>query len=181
LSVGLIKTGSDVLEKKKNYAADITYLTNSELVFDYLRDSCALYSNDLVQRNFNYCIVDEIDSILIDEARTPLILSSPQGESNIKKLGFAKLIANELEKDIDFEIDEKRREINLLEEGYLKANKRLGKSSLFEIEDPWILDLLNALKAKYLFKLNKDYIILNNKIAIVDEFTGRVMEDRRWS
>jgi len=181
LSVGLIKSSSNVSEKRTNYLADITYLTNSELVFDYLRDSSALQADELVQRAFNYCILDEIDSILIDEARTPLILSMPEGESNIKKLFLAKTIANSLEKEIHFQLDEKRRDINLTEKGYQEVKEKLGKDTLYDLKDPWILEILNALKAKYLFQLNKDYIILNNKIVIVDEFTGRVMEDRRWS
>ena len=181
LTTGLVKSNTNPIEKKINYSMDITYLTNSELVFDYLRDSSSFYSNELVQKPFNYCIIDEIDSILIDEARTPLILSTPQGETNFKKLSLAKIIANRLEKEIDFELDEKRREINLTEKGYQEVKKQLGKQTLYDLEDPWILEILNALKAKYIFKLNKDYIILNNKIIIVDEFTGRVMEDRRWS
>jgi preprotein translocase subunit SecA len=181
LSVGLIKSGNNFFEKKKNYDCDITYLTNSELVFDYLRDSSALQSNELVQRPFNYCVIDEIDSILIDEARTPLILSMPEGETNRKKLFLAKTIANFLEKEIHFELDEKRREINFTEKGYQEVKEKLGKETLYDLEDPWILEILNALKAKHIFKRNKDYILLKNKIVIVDEFTGRVMEDRRWS
>ncbi len=181
LTVGLIKSSSNSFEKRKNYDCDITYLTNSELVFDYLRDSSAFYMDELVQRPFNYCVIDEIDSILIDEARTPLILSTPQGETNLKKLSLAKIIANLLEKDLHFELDEKRREINLTEKGYQEVKEKLGKDTLYDLEDPWVLEVLNALKAKYIFKLNKDYIVLNNKIIIVDEFTGRVMEDRRWS
>ena len=181
LTVGLVTSSDSTFEKKINYDCDITYLTNSELVFDYLRDSSAFYQNELVQRPLNYCIIDEIDSILIDEARTPLIISTPQGETNLKKLSLAKVIANLLEKDLHFEIDEKRRDINLTEKGYQEVKEKLGKETLYDITDPWILEILNALKAKYIFKLNKDYIVLNNKIVIVDEFTGRVMEDRRWS
>ena len=181
LTVGLVKSNSDLSEKRKNYQSDITYLTNSELVFDYLRDSSSFYMNEIVQRSFNYCILDEIDSILIDEARTPLILSTVQGETNVKKLHLAKEIAELLEKELHFEIDEKRREINLTEKGYQEVKLQLGKQTLYDLEDPWILEILNALKAKYVFKLNKDYIVLKNKIIIVDEFTGRVMEDRRWS
>ena len=181
LSVGLVKSSSDLAEKRTNYQSDITYLTNSELVFDYLRDSSSFYVNEIVQRSFNYCILDEIDSILIDEARTPLILSTVQGETNVKKLHLAKGIAELLDKEVHFEIDEKRREINLTEKGYQEVKLQLGKETLYDLEDPWILEILNALKAKYIFKLNKDYIVLKNKIIIVDEFTGRVMEDRRWS
>jgi preprotein translocase subunit SecA len=181
LTTGLVKSTSTVNEKQKSYNSDITYLTNSELVFDYLRDSSAYNLNEVVQRPFNFCLIDEIDSVLIDEARTPLILSSYKENDNINKLYLAKAIANLLKKDIHFQLDEKRKDINLTEEGYNEAKTRLGKKTLYDTDDPWILDLLNALKAKYLFKLNKDYIVLNNKIVIVDEFTGRIMEDRRWS
>ena len=181
LSTGLIKNEQNNLERQKNYGCDITYVTNSELVFDFLRDSSAYNLNELVQRNFNFCIIDEIDSILIDEARTPLILSVPNDDLNTNKLYLAKAIANILKSEIHFQIDEKRKDINLTEEGYKEAKLRLGKKTLYDSDDPWILELLNALKAKYIFKLNKDYIILNDKIVIVDEFTGRVMEDRRWS
>ena len=181
LTTGLVKNEQTNLERKRNYNADITYITNSELVFDFLRDSSAYNLEELVQREFNFCIIDEIDSILIDEARTPLILSVPNDDLNTNKLYLAKAIAKILEKDIHFQIDEKRKDINLTELGYKEAKRRLGKKTLYDSDDPWILELLNALKAEYIFKLNKDYIILNNKIVIVDEFTGRVMEDRRWS
>jgi preprotein translocase subunit SecA len=181
LSVGLVKSTSSNYQKRKSYAADITYVTNSELVFDYLRDSTANHCNELVQRPFNFCVIDEIDSILIDEARTPLILSNFSGETNVPKLYLAKAIAKSLNKENDFEIDEKRRDINLTETGYQNATSRLGKKTLYDPKDPWILEILNALKAEHIFKLNKDYIILNEKICIVDEFTGRIMEDRRWS
>ena len=181
LTVGLVKSENSIIEKQKSYNSDITYVTNSELVFDYLRDSSAFNQNEIVQRPFYYCVIDEIDSILIDEARTPLILSSFLGDINLNKLYLAKSISKILEKNKDFQIDEKRKDINLTEEGYQKTKTLLGKKSLYEADDPWILEILNALKAEYIFKLNKDYIVLNNKILIVDEFTGRIMEDRRWS
>jgi preprotein translocase subunit SecA len=181
LSVGLVKSSSSLKEKRNSYSSNITYVTNSELVFDFLRDSSAYNLNELVQKPFNYCVIDEIDSILIDEARTPLILSTTKGEGNINKLYLAKAIANILQKDLHFQVDEKRKDINLTELGYKEAKEKLGKKTLYDPDDPWILELLNALKAKYIFKLNKDYIVLNNKILIVDEFTGRIMEDRRWS
>ena len=181
LTTGLVKNEQTNIERKTNYNCDITYVTNSELVFDFLRDSSAYNLDELVQREFNFCIIDEIDSILIDEARTPLILSVPNDDLNTNKLYLAKAIAKSLEKEIHFQIDEKRKDINLTELGYKEAKQRLGKKTLYDSDDPWILELLNALKAEYIFKLNKDYIILNDKIVIVDEFTGRVMEDRRWS
>ena len=181
LSVGLVKTTSTLEEKKQSYKSDITYVTNSELVFDYLRDSSVYNLSNMVLRPFNFCLIDEIDSVLIDEARTPLILSSFKGNGSLNKLYLAKVIAGALEKNIHFQLDEKRKDIHLTEMGYKETKKKLGKDTLYDQGDPWILYILNALKAKYLFQLNKEYIILSNKIAIVDEFTGRVMADRRWS
>jgi len=181
LTVGLVKSSTPPLEKQASYAADITYVTNSELVFDFLRDSSALNANEIVLRPFNFCLIDEIDSILIDEARTPLILSTIKQNEDINKLYLAKAIASRLEKNTHFQIDEKRKEINLTEKGYNEAKRKLGKKTLYDPADPWMLHILNALKAMHLFHLNKDYIILKNKIVIVDEFSGRIMEDRRWS
>jgi preprotein translocase subunit SecA len=181
LSVGLVKSNSTTTEKQESYSSDITYVTNSEVVFDYLRDCSAYNLDEIVQRPFNFCLIDEIDSILIDESRTPLILSTQTENKNQNKLSLAKELANRLKEKIDFELDEKRKEIFLTEEGYKETAKKLGKKSLYDHTDAWISEILNALKAKYFFKKNKDYIILKNKIVIVDEFTGRVMEDRRWS
>lgn len=181
LNVGLVQSNDNTTKKQKNYNADITYVTNSEVVFDYLRDSSAYNVNEIVQRPFNFCLIDEIDSVLIDESRTPLILSAYKDSENKNKLYLAKAVANILQEEIDFQLDEKRKDINLTEQGYKETKTRLGKMSLYDPDDPWILEILNALKAKYFFKLNKDYIILKNKIVIVDEFTGRIMEDRRWS
>ena len=129
LTTGLIKNELTNIERKKNYGCDITYVTNSELVFDFLRDSSAYNLDELVQREFNFCIIDEIDSILIDEARTPLILSVPNDDLNTNKLYLAKAVANSLEKEIHFQIDEKRKDINLTELGYQEAKQRLGKKT----------------------------------------------------
>jgi len=181
LTVDLVKSDSSLIQKRKSYAADITYVTNSELVFDYLRDSSSYDINELVQRPFNFCIIDEIDSILIDEARTPLILSDAEVTDNQNKLIIARKLARFLKKDLHFEIDEKRRDINLTESGYDIACQKLGKVTLYDPQDPWILEVLNALKAENVYKINKDYVVLKNKVYIVDEFTGRIMEDRRWS
>lgn len=181
LSTGLIKSTSSLEEKKKAYNADITYLTNSELVFDYLRDISSYNFQKIVQRPFNFCLIDEIDSILIDEARTPLILSESLESTMSEKLYLAQQIAKSLENSFHFEVDEKRRDIHLTEIGYETAIRKLGKTSLYDLEDPWILEILNALKANYLFKKNKDYMLQNQKIMIIDEFTGRILEDRRWS
>ena len=125
LTVGLVKSTSTTLEKQKSYKSDITYLTNSELVFDYLRDSSSYNLNEVVQNPFNFCIIDEIDSILIDEARTPLILSTSTSNNNKNKLYLAKKIASVLTKGSDFEIDEKRREINLTEDGYKNIKEKI--------------------------------------------------------
>lgn len=127
LDVGLVKSTSSLSEKRKSYQKSITYVTNSELVFDYLRDSSAYYPNEMVQRPFHYCVLDEIDSILIDEARTPLIISTNQGAINGNKLYLAKQIIEDLEKEQDFQIDEKRKDINLTERGYEKTKEKLGK------------------------------------------------------
>nr|AYO28304.1 preprotein translocase subunit SecA [Synura sphagnicola]AYO28314.1 preprotein translocase subunit SecA [Synura sphagnicola] len=180
LTVGLVKKQVHLI-KEKSYFSDITYVTNSELVFDYLRDSSAYKFSKIVQRSFHYCVIDEIDSILIDEARTPLILSSPQDKLILTKLAMAKNIAKSLKREVDFEIDEKRKEIQLTETGYRKTAEKLAQKTLYEEGEPWILDILNALKAEYLFKKNKNYIVLNNQVQIIDEFTGRIMSDRRWS
>jgi preprotein translocase subunit SecA len=181
LTVDLVKSDSSLIQKRKSYSADITYVTNSELVFDYLRDSSSYDITELVQRPFNFCIIDEIDSILIDEARTPLILSDAESTENQNKLIIARKLARYLKKDIHFEIDEKRRDLNLTEIGYDIACQKLGKITLYDPQDPWILEVLNALKAENVYKINKDYVVLKNKVYIVDEFTGRIMEDRRWS
>ena len=181
LTVGISKSNSNPDEKRKSYNCDITYVTNSEVVFDYLRDSSSYNLKEIVQRPFNFCIIDEIDSVLIDEARTPLILSTATNTTNINKLFTARQVIQYLKVERDFQIDEKRRDINLTEDGYALITSKLGKKSLYDPEDPWILEILNALKAEYIFKINKDYVVLNNKVVIVDEFTGRVMEDRRWS
>jgi preprotein translocase subunit SecA len=182
LTCGLIKSSYTNQEKKENYKQDITYLTNSELVFDYLRDSSAYNLKDILQEPLYFCLIDEIDSVLIDESRTPLILSSSKTleKENLIKLFFAKKLVSALEKEIDFEVDEKRRDLYLTQKGYQKVKERVGLRTLYDPTNAWILQILNALKANHLFKLNKDYIILNNKIVIVDEFTGRIVKDRRW-
>lgn len=185
LSVGLIKSVANADQKRKNYNEDITYVTNSDLVFDYLRDSSCYFPHELVQRPLDFCIIDEIDSILIDEARTPLIISVPKEEKNPKKketmLSIALGIANRLKKNSHFEIDEKKRDVYLTEKGYNGIVKLLAKKTLFDAVEPWILVILNALKAKHVYKVNKDYLTYNEKVFIIDEYTGRTMEDRRWS
>ncbi len=191
LSVGLIQQDMSPIERKKNYQCDITYATNSELGFDYLRDNMASDMNEIVQRNFQFCIIDEVDSILIDEARTPLIISG-QVERPQEKYQKAAQLVSSLERaaemgkdgidpDGDYEVDEKQRTCTLTDEGFAKAEELLKINDLFDPKDPWAHYITNALKAKELFVKDVNYIVRNNEAVIVDEFTGRVMPGRRWS
>jgi preprotein translocase subunit SecA len=191
LSVGLIQQDMSPIQRKKNYACDITYATNSELGFDYLRDNMATDINEVVQRKFNYCVIDEVDSILIDEARTPLIISGqierPQEKyKKASELSLVLLKAKELSKDGvdpegDYEVDEKQRSCILTDQGFAKCEEFLGVNDLYNPQDPWAHYITNALKAKDLFIKDVNYIIKNDEAVIVDEFTGRVMPGRRWS
>ena len=181
LSVGLIQQGMSPTDRKKNYACDVTYGTNSEFGFDYLRDNMSTQMEDVVQRPFNYCVIDEVDSILIDEARTPLIISG-QVERPGEKYTKAAEVATQLEGDeVDYEVDEKARNVLLTDEGFEKAENLLGVSDLFDPKDPWAHYVFNAIKAKELFTKDVNYIVRDGEIVIVDEFTGRVMAGRRWS
>jgi preprotein translocase subunit SecA len=191
LSVGLIQQEMTPTTRRANYACDITYATNSELGFDYLRDNMASDIAEVVQRQPNYCVIDEVDSILIDEARTPLIISG-QIERPQEKYRRAAEVAELLERSAelgkdgidpegDYEVDEKQRNVTLTDEGYAKAEQELGVSDLFNPEDPWAHFIGNALKAKEMFAKDVNYIVRNGDAVIVDEFTGRVMPGRRWS
>ncbi|KGF72791.1 preprotein translocase subunit SecA [Neosynechococcus sphagnicola sy1] len=180
LSVGLIQQGMGAMERERNYACDITYATNSELGFDYLRDNMATAMPDVVQRPFNFCIIDEVDSVLIDEARTPLIISG-QLERPTEKYLRASEVAFLLKQEEHYEVDEKARNVLLTDEGFEAAEQSLGVQDLFDPKDPWAHYIFNAIKAKELFIKDVNYIIRNNEIVIVDEFTGRVMPGRRWS
>ncbi len=185
LSVGLIQNAMTPNERKKNYGCDITYTTNSELGFDYLRDNMATSLDEVVQRPFNYCIIDEVDSVLIDEARTPLIISG-QVERPTEKYIKAAEIAQQLVKETeeqegDYEIDEKSRSVLLTDTGFAKAEKLLGVADLYDPENPWAHYVFNAIKAKELFIKDVNYIVKDGEVVIVDEFTGRVLSGRRWS
>ena len=191
LSVGLIQQDMTPATRRANYACDITYATNSELGFDYLRDNMASDIAEVVQRSPNFCVIDEVDSILIDEARTPLIISG-QIERPQEKYRRAAEVAALLERaaemgkdgidpEGDYEVDEKQRNVTLTDEGYAKAEQQLGVSDLFNPEDPWAHFIGNALKAKEMFAKDVNYIVRNGDAVIVDEFTGRVMPGRRWS
>ncbi len=181
LTVGCIQHGLSDAERKAAYAADITYGTNNELGFDYLRDNMKYDMADCVHRNFHYGIVDEVDSILIDEARTPLIISGPAEESTDKYYKIDRIIPR-LRRDLDFQVDEKARTVNLTEEGVEKAEKLLAVGNLFEPQNmDWVHHIYQALKAHLLFKRDADYMVKDGEVVIVDEFTGRLMPGRRYS
>jgi len=180
LDTGLIQEDMAFLERQQNYKADITYVTNNELAFDYLRDNMASNLNQVVLPPFNYCIVDEVDSIFIDEAQVPLIISQAV-ETCIDKYIVAAEVAEYLEVNVHFKVDEKNRNIILTEQGTAQIEKILQVEDLYNPNDPWIPYLLSAIKATALFFRNVHYIVQNNQIIIVDEFTGRIMPDRRWN
>ena len=184
LSVGVIlsggRTADDFAKKKAAYDCDITYGTNNEFGFDYLRDNMAGGLDMLVQRPYNYAIIDEVDSILIDEARTPLIISG-RLEKSAETYQMMATIAPQLVKDKDYEVDEKNKNIILTEEGIDRAQELIGVKDLFDINTQYAHHLLQALKAKELFVRDTDYVVRNGEVMIVDEFTGRLMEGRRWS
>ncbi|MBU3925701.1 preprotein translocase subunit SecA, partial [Patescibacteria group bacterium] len=182
--LGSFKVVHDFLKpctRKEAYGADITYGTNNEFGFDYLRDNLAYDISQISQVNHYYTIVDEIDSILIDEARTPLIISAPAEESSDFYITFNK-IAEKLEKEKDYTVDEKFKSVSLTEEGIEKSEKLLGVKDIYtEKGIKYVHHLETAVRAKALFKRDKDYVVKDNQIIIVDEFTGRLMPGRRWS
>ncbi|MCL1838583.1 MAG: preprotein translocase subunit SecA, partial [Propionibacteriaceae bacterium] len=181
LSVGAILTSMTPQQRKKAYLADITYGTNNEFGFDYLRDNMAQRLEDCVQRGHHYAIVDEVDSILIDEARTPLIISGPSQDNNEWYPRFSSL-ARQLTRDVDYEVDEKKRTISVLDDGIEATEDFLGIDNLYEsVNTPMISYLNNAIRAKELFKRDRDYVVLNGEVLIVDEHTGRTLEGRRYN
>ena len=181
LTVGVIQQDMDSPSRQKAYRADITYGRNDQFGFDYLRDNMVLGKSDLVQRRAHYAIVDEVDSILIDESRTPLIISGPSEESTDKYYKFAKF-SGQLKRDLDYEVDEKAQTVTLTEDGVVKVEKLLGIENISDPENIEIQHHINqALRAKELFDLDVDYMIKDNQVVIVDEFTGRLMPGRRWS
>jgi preprotein translocase subunit SecA len=185
LEVGVILAQMEPDERRKQYAADITYGTNNEFGFDYLRDNMAWGLEECVQRGHNYGIVDEVDSILIDEARTPLIISGPADQNSRWYLEFAK-IAPRLRRgedgEGDYEVDEKKRTVGILESGVEKVEDWLGIDNLYEsVNTPLVSFLNNSIKAKELYKKDKDYVVMNGEVLIVDEFTGRILHGRRYS
>ncbi|HPT95178.1 MAG TPA: preprotein translocase subunit SecA [Microbacteriaceae bacterium] len=182
MTTGVIIAGQTPEQRREQYAADITYGTNNEFGFDYLRDNMAWRNEDLVQRGHYFAIVDEVDSILIDEARTPLIISGPSsGEANRWFTEFARL-ASTLEAGVDYEVDEKKRTIGVLEPGIEKVEDYLGIDNLYESANtPLISFLNNSIKAIALFKRDSDYVVMNDEVMIVDEHTGRILAGRRYN
>ncbi len=182
MTTGCILSGQTPEQRHEMYMADITYGTNNEFGFDYLRDNMAWQASDMVQRGHYYAIVDEVDSILIDEARTPLIISGPaSGEANRWFTEFASL-SKRLIPDVDFEVDEKKRTVGVLEPGIEKVEDYLGIDNLYESANtPLISFLNNAIKANALFKKDKDYVVMNGEVLIVDEHTGRILMGRRYN
>ena len=181
LSVGLNITSKTPEEKREAYNCDITYSTNSELGFDYLRDNMVVYREDMVQRPLNFCIVDEVDSILIDEARTPLIIS---GQSSGTTLLYTRTdrFAKTLEKDTDFKIDLESKTVSLTEQGIRKGEQYFGTQNLFDPDNTALNHHLdNALRANYIMIRDKDYVVQDGEVLIVDQFTGRIMDGRRYS
>src|SRR5207249_8791341 len=175
LNVGLIQATMSPEQRRPAYAADITYGTNSEFGFDYLRDNMAMRAEDMVQRGHHYAIVDEVDSILIDEARTPLIISGMVADSAKWYQTFARLVPR-LRVDIDYEVDEQKRTVAVLEAGVEKVEHELGIDNMYEhVHTPLVHHLNNAIRAKELYKRDVDYIVTQGEVKIVDEFTGRVL------
>ena len=182
MTTGCIISNQEPQERREQYLADITYGTNNEFGFDFLRDNMAHHKGELVQRGHYYAIIDEVDSILIDEARTPLIISGPaSGDVNRWFNEFAK-IAEKLEPVIDYEIDEKKRTVGILEPGIEKVEDYLGIDNLYESANtPLISFLNNSIRAKALFRRDKDYVVMNGEVLIVDEHTGRILAGRRYN
>ncbi len=182
MSIGCILTGQDPEFRRTQYACDITYGTNNEFGFDYLRDNMALSKQDLVQRGHYFAVVDEVDSILIDEARTPLIISGPSSADVNRWFSvFAKLVQT-LKIDEDYEVDEKKRTVAVLESGIDKVEDYLGINNLYETANtPLISFLNNSVRAKELFRRDRDYVVTNGEVLIVDEHTGRILPGRRYN
>ena len=184
LTIGLVIPGQrGSAFKREQYGSDITYGTNNEFGFDYLRDNMAMSSGARVQRGYNYCIVDEIDSILIDEARTPLIISGRVADAAQTYYKFAS-IARSLQRDVDYDVDEEKRIVAPTEDGIHSVEAALGIDNLYDPASAnanLVHQLLVSLKAKELYKRDKEYLVDGGEVKIVDEFTGRVLDGRRWS
>jgi len=181
LKVGVILANMTPAERREQYECDITYGTNNEFGFDYLRDNMAWSRDEMVQRGHFFACVDEVDSILIDEARTPLIISGPADQATKWYTDFSKIV-DRLAPDVDYEVDEKKRTVGILERGVERVEDLLGIDNLYEsVNTPLVGYLNNAIKAKELFKKDKDYVVMNGEVMIVDEHTGRILAGRRYN
>ena len=191
LKVDVILANMTPAERRKAYLADITYGTNNEFGFDYLRDNMATSLEECVQREHFFAVVDEVDSILIDEARTPLIISGPADKPTKWYVEFANLV-QKLQRDVHYEVDEKKKTCGIIEEGITKVEQILGIDNLYkdetaeldnqEIANTTLIGYLNnAIRAKELFKRDRDYVVMNGELLIVDEHTGRMLSGRRYS
>src|SRR3989338_5705239 len=201
LTIGVIQHDMDQKSRKASYACDVTYGTNNEFGFDYLRDNMVVNVDDMVQRKLNYAIVDEVDSILIDESRTPLIISGPAEESTDKYYIINKIVPRlkgkiitdkeeieakykglDLEKGIDYVVNEKNHTANLTDEGVVKCQEMIGVKNLYDdLQSEWEHHIRQAIRAYTLYKKDVDYVVKDAEVIIVDEFTGRLMPGRRWS
>ena len=183
LTVAAVQNSMEPPERREAYACDITYGTNTEFGFDYLRDNMALSMEQLVQRGYNYCIVDEVDSILVDEARTPLIISGPGERAAKTYYDFARLVRRlKPGEDADYEVDEKKQTVAITEDGLAKVERELGVENIYEdLSGQLVNHLMQALRAASLFKRDVDYLVTDGEVKIIDEFTGRILEGRRYS
>src|SRR5689334_23546396 len=181
VTVAAIQESDDPPERREKYACDVTYGTNNEFGFDYLRDNMANSLEECVQRGHNFAIVDEVDSILIDEARTPLIISGPT-QDEVRWYSEFATIAGSMRKDVDYEVDEKKRTISVLEPGITKVEDYLGIDNLYDsVNTPLISFMHNSIKAKELFHHDKEYVVMGGEVLIVDEHTGRMLSGRRYN
>src|SRR5690606_26009160 len=181
MTTGMILSDMRPAERREAYNCDITYGTNNEFGFDYLRDNMASSLDECVQRGHFFAVVDEVDSILIDEARTPLIISGPT-QDEVRWYGEFAKIAQKLVQDVDYEVDEKKRTVSILEPGITKVEDHLGIENLYDsVNTPLISFLNNSIKAKELFRNDKEYVVMNGEVLIVDEHTGRILAGRRYN
>lgn len=181
MSVGLVQAGMTPAERREAYACDVKYVTNQELGFDFLRDNLAMTTDEVVSRELNFCVVDEGDSVLIDEARVPLVISSSVADvAQAQRYGMAAKLSDALMAGVHYEVFEKQKTITLNEEGARYAETALDVKDLYDPSNPWAAYVVNAIKAKALFNKDKEYVVKGEEVMIVDEFSGRILDGRRW-
>lgn len=180
LSVGLIQADMKPPQRREAYACDVTYVTNQELGFDFLRDNLAMTAEEVVLRDLNFCVVDEGDSVLIDEARVPLVISSKTQASAADRYSKASKLAAALQPNVHYEVFEKQKTITLNDQGVRDSETALNVNDLYNPSNPWAAYVINAIKARALFEKDKEYVVKGDEVLIVDEFSGRILEGRRW-